>query len=181
VPLVHILFRLSVRRLLVTANTPSSPILTLIMEALSSSETSVSTRSTRRSIPEDGFLQLYHVSRITFALIVSCYYTELSCLHNFRRTEDLLKDVIYSPFVAETVRKGALWPTKPPHPAPEGPRSQECEPRGVTSRRSEGHGVAVSTATWPDTEPVFTAYGEVRVPVSRDPRSSSDVLFRCGP
>jgi hypothetical protein len=52
-----------VRPLLITANVPSSPILvTLIMEAIRSSEASVLTRARLRHIPEDGIL--HYIGRL---------------------------------------------------------------------------------------------------------------------
>jgi hypothetical protein len=54
-------------RLLVTANVSSSPILvTLMMEVIRSSESSVLTRATRHNIPEDSILLFFQVGWLSW-------------------------------------------------------------------------------------------------------------------
>jgi hypothetical protein len=62
----QVLFFRSVRRLLVTANVvhTSSILVTLIMEAIRSYETSVLIRAVRRDIPEDAILQFIELFSI---------------------------------------------------------------------------------------------------------------------
>jgi hypothetical protein len=76
--LLYVVFLLSVRRLLVTANVvPSSPnFVTVMTEAIRSSETSVLTRAKRLNIPENGILEIHGIcspeNRLNFILFVMC-------------------------------------------------------------------------------------------------------------
>jgi hypothetical protein len=85
-------------RLLVTANiVPSSPILvTLTMEAIHSSETSVLTRATLCNIPEDGILHIAHVFMNTNKSNIAICHTKpwshwTTCkVFNFKTTQILV-------------------------------------------------------------------------------------------
>jgi hypothetical protein len=73
-PLSHIAFLRSGFQFLVTANVvPSSPnLVTLMMETIRSSETSVLTRITRRSIPEDGTLHSHRRKNLKSYIFTHC-------------------------------------------------------------------------------------------------------------
>jgi hypothetical protein len=72
--------RRTLRQLLVTANVvPSSPTLvTLMKEALSSSETSVLTRATRRNISEDTILHSHYCENLKSYKVTLLYRKALN-------------------------------------------------------------------------------------------------------
>jgi hypothetical protein len=126
-------FLRSVRQLLVTANVLNSSILvTLMMEALCSFETSVLTRSTRINNPEEAILRSHRREDISMyvSIYLSMYWSiYLSCLSACPIPRGLLNNIIYRRTVGSLKHEErdkiwrettTAWPNYCPHDCLEG-------------------------------------------------------------
>jgi hypothetical protein len=107
----------SVRGLIVTAKLTSSPILViLMMEALSSSETSVHTRATRRNFPEEAILHSHCRENLISYMIRNVLKIGVvwdvtpcgSCKNRHSKELSVTSSVVSSSLILATLLKEAL-------------------------------------------------------------------------